>query len=187
MSTQSNFVNPPKMMHAKRQLVTYLGALAAIPILAGCVHTHPGVADCTILQQSSHCVEVPIEEDAVAAQVKTLPPAEAGKVAIYVLRPFAQQRSTASQIFIDGRLVANLGPMTFARIVVEQGAHRIRIETKGVPHREQQITGNATTYLQYQLTEMLTTVRSEITELAEAQAKARVARLDLVKSAGALP
>lgn len=187
MSTQSNFVNPPKMMRAKRQLVTYLGALAAIPILAGCVHTHPGVAHCAILQQSSHCVEVPIEEDAVAAQAKTRPPAEAGKVAIYVLRPFAQQRSNASQIFIDGRLVAILGPMTFARIVVEQGAHRVRIETEGVPNREHQITGSATTYLQYQLTETLTTVQSEMTELAEAQAKARVARLDLVKSADTLP
>lgn len=118
----------------------------------------------------------------MTAQAKTLPPAEAGKVAIYVLRPFAQ-------IFIDGRLVANLGPMTFARIVVEQGAHRVRIETEGVPTREQQITGSATTYLQYQLTETLTTVQSEMSELAEAQAKAkaRVARLDLVKSAGALP
>lgn len=49
MSTQSSFVNPPKMMRAKRQLVTYLVALAAIPILAGCVHTHPGVTHCSIL------------------------------------------------------------------------------------------------------------------------------------------
>lgn len=187
MSTQSNFVKPTKMIRAKRQLVTYLAALAVIPILAGCAHTHPGVAHCTILQQTSHCIEVPIEEDAVAATAKTLPPATAGKVAIYVLRPFAQQRNSASQVFINDRLVANLGPMTFARIVIEQGTHRVRIETEGLPNQEQQITGSATTYLQYQLTETLTAVQSEMSELAEVQAKARVARLDLVRSADALP
>ncbi len=43
-------------------------------------------------------------------------------------------RNSASQVFIDDRLVANLGPMTFARIVVAQGMHRVRIETEGMPN-----------------------------------------------------
>ncbi|WP_413460530.1 hypothetical protein [Herbaspirillum huttiense] len=169
------------------QSFTYNFPCPLIIFLDTCAHTHPGVAHCTILLQSSHCVEVPVEEEVVAAQARTLNSAPVGKVAIYVLRPYAQQRNTVSQVFVDDRLAATLGPMTFFRIVAEQGTHRIRIETTGVANREYEISGDATTYLQYQLSETFTTVRGEITEQTEAQARARVARLDLVKSAGALP
>ncbi|MCP3656831.1 MAG: hypothetical protein GY734_07640 [Herbaspirillum sp.] len=188
MSILSNLLEATKVVHARHsKIAAYVSALVAIPILVACAHTHPGVAHCTILPQSSHCVEVPVEEEVVAAQARTLNSAPVGKVAIYVLRPYAQQRNTVSQVFVDDRLAATLGPMTFFRIVAEQGTHRIRIETTGVANREYEISGDATTYLQYQLSETFTTVRGEITEQTEAQARARVARLDLVKSAGALP
>jgi hypothetical protein len=187
MSILSNLLEATKVAPTRSKIAAYVGALVAIPILVACVHTHPDVAHCTILLQSSHCVEVPVEEEVVAAQARTLSPAPVGKVAIYVMRPYAQQRNTASQVFLDGRLAATLGPMTFARVVVEQGVHRVRIETEGIVSLEYDIAGLANTYLQYQLSETFTTVRGEITELAEAQAKTRVARLDLVKSAGTFP
>jgi hypothetical protein len=72
MSILSNLLEATKVVHARHsKIAAYVSALVAIPILVACAHTHPGVAHCTILLQSSHCVEVPVEEEVVAAQART--------------------------------------------------------------------------------------------------------------------
>lgn len=84
MTILSNLLEATKVVHARHsKIAAYVSALVAIPILVACAHTHPGVAHCTILLQSSHCVEVPVEEEVVAAQARTLNSAPVGKVAIY--------------------------------------------------------------------------------------------------------
>lgn len=162
-------------------------ALGALFIFAGCTHTHPGLVHCLILQQSNHCVKVPLEDQVVAAQARALAPLPEGKAAIYLLRTYAQQPKAASQVFVDDRLEATLGPKTFARIVVEQGQHRVRIETGGMTSLAYDVTSVANVYLQYQLIETLMARHQKIAELSESQAETQMAHLNMVKSIRTLP
>ncbi len=163
-----------------RKIVGLSSALGATFIIAACATEHPGITHCKILMQSSHCVEVPLASDVESREARAFAPSVQGKAAIYLLRPYSQKRSSTSSVYLDNKLLIILGPMTFARIDVE-GRHRLRIETDDLASLEYDMKATTNVYLQYQLSEAPFSVRPELSEIDEADAKKRVQRLDLVK------
>jgi hypothetical protein len=73
---------------------------------------------CTIQQQHARCVAVPVHGDEHEDEAKALTPAPEGFGYLYVTRPYAQQRSVKAKLFVNDVFLAELGPMSFARIKI---------------------------------------------------------------------
>jgi hypothetical protein len=156
--------------------------IAVCLFVVGCATEHQGLVHCTILQQAGHCVAVPVQDAEHEAQAKSLQRAESGASYIYVVRPYAQQRSEASDVFVDGKLEAKLGPMTFARLKVEAGSHSIRVVTAKVPDVTMDVIATDNVYVQYQLLELFATVTPKIEMMSTDGMKKLLRPLGLVVS-----
>ncbi len=156
--------------------------IAVCLFVVGCATEHQGLVHCTILQQAGHCVAVPVQDAEHEAQAKSLQRAESGASYIYVVRPYAQQRSVASDVFVDGKLEAKLGPMTFARLKVEAGSHSIRVVTAKVPDVAMDVIATDNVYVQYQLLELFATVTPKIEVMSPDGVKKLLRPLGLVVS-----
>jgi hypothetical protein len=88
----------------------------------------PHVTPCRAqFSNSTRCVAVPVHGDEHEDEAKALTPAPEGFGYLYVTRPYAQQRSVKAKLFVNDVFLAELGPMSFARIKMRQGIYRIKV------------------------------------------------------------
>jgi len=123
-----------------------------------------------------------MHDDPHEEQAKSLQRPEEGFSYVYVARPYAQQRSVATEVYVDGKHVTTLGPMTFARLKVKNGRHLIRISTAGVGDKSVEARIESNVYLQYQLIEQFFSVKSQLETPSPEKAFQMIDPLDLVLS-----
>ncbi|OWY36470.1 hypothetical protein CEJ45_04515 [Herbaspirillum aquaticum] len=162
------------------RLRNYLLIRGACLASVACSSTASNRQPCVILQQSAQCVAVSRADAVVSSDAKMMSPAEAGYSYLYVARPYAQQRSVASRVFVDGKQVAELGPMTFARVKIGGGEHVVTIATENVQDRQISVRGSQDTHIQYQLTESFFSVSPETKFLERSEMKMKIHRLEMV-------
>uniref|UniRef100_UPI0024DE125A hypothetical protein n=2 Tax=Herbaspirillum TaxID=963 RepID=UPI0024DE125A len=95
-------------------------------LISACETPARDTVPCTIQQQHARCVAVPVHGDEHEDEAKALTPAPEGFGYLYVTRPYAQQRSVKAKLFVNDVFLAELGPMSFARIKMRQGIYRIK-------------------------------------------------------------
>jgi len=162
------------------RLRNYLFVTGACFVSVACTSTAGDQQPCVILQQSAQCVAVARADAAASGDAKMMLPAEAGYTYLYVARPYSQQRSVASRVFVDDKQVAELGPMTFARVRIGAGEHVIRIATTDFQEHQLSIRGSQDTHIQYQLTESFFSVSPETKLLERSEMKMKIHRLEMV-------
>jgi hypothetical protein len=157
-------------------------AIAATILLSACAAPKKNTVPCTILQQASHCVTVPMHSDAHEDEAKLLMPPPAGFNYLYITRPYSQQRSVKSQIFLNDALVAELGPQSFARLKARPGSYVIKVVSVGVEDVKISAEVGNDFFLEYQITEHLLSAEADIKSVSQARAKDSIQRLNMVAS-----
>ncbi|WP_075256572.1 DUF2846 domain-containing protein [Herbaspirillum camelliae] len=160
---------------------TKVSLLAASAILmSACAAPARDSVPCTILQQSSTCVAVPLHDDAHEDEAKALAPAPEGWGYLYVTRPYSQQRSIKSRIFVDDVLHAELGPKTFARIKLRPGTHTIKVTVEERKTVSIPVEMTKEAFLEYQIVEHLLSAEPTIKPVSQGRARESMQPLDLV-------
>ncbi|NUU01503.1 hypothetical protein [Herbaspirillum robiniae] len=157
--------------------------VAGLALLASaCATPPPDTVACTILQQSGRCAAVPVHGDAHEDEARRQVAAPEGFGYLYVARPYAQQRSVKARVYLDGALVAELGPQSFARLKLRPGLHAVEVAANGVAAARATVDMKAEAYLEYRLAERFFATQSGMSEVDRARAAALLPRLDLVVS-----
>jgi len=160
---------------------TKVSLLAASAILmSACAAPARDSVPCTILQQSSTCVAVPLHDDAHEDEAKALAPAPEGWGYLYVTRPYSQQRSIKSRIFVDDVLHAELGPKTFARIKLRPGTHTIKVTVEERKTVSIPVEMTKEAFLEYQIVEHLLSAEPTIKPVSQGRARESMQPLGLV-------
>ncbi|MDR6398515.1 hypothetical protein [Herbaspirillum seropedicae] len=154
--------------------------VASAILMSACAAPARDSVPCTILQQSSTCVAVPLHEDIHEDEAKALAPAPEGWGYLYVTRPYSQQRSIKSRIFVDDVLHAELGPKTFARIKLRPGTHTIKLTADGSEAVSIPVEMTKEAFLEYQIVEHLFSVEPTIKPVSRGRARESMRSLDLV-------
>ncbi|MBP0598088.1 hypothetical protein J8I26_08250 [Herbaspirillum sp. LeCh32-8] len=165
--------------HNQRRIRLPLAA-ASIVLLSACASPAPDGVPCTILQQHGVCVAVPVHDDAHEDEAKALAPAPEGTGYLYITRPYAQQRSTKAQVFVDGVLLAELGPKTFARIKLRPGAHTVKLTADKIDAVSISVDLQSAVFLEYQIAEHVFSTVAGIKAVGRQRAKETIQPLDLV-------
>lgn len=158
--------------------LSLLGASAIL--ISACATAPRDSVPCTILQQHGVCVAVPVHGDVHQEEAKALAPAPAGLAYLYIARPYAQQRSTKSQVFVDDVLLAELGPKTFARITVRPGTHTIKVTADDLKPVSISVETKDETFLEYQIVERFLSAQPHLRSISRDRAKDAIQTLDRV-------
>ncbi|MCI1016750.1 DUF2846 domain-containing protein [Herbaspirillum huttiense] len=153
---------------------------ASMALVSACATSSPESVPCTILQQTSVCVAVPVHDDLHDDEAKAFTPAPEGSGYMYITRPYAQQRSTKSKIFVDGVFLAELGPKTFARIKMRPGTHTVKVTADKIETVSISVDMQKEAFLEYQIAEHFFSTEPSIKSVSRERAKDSVQPLDLV-------
>lgn len=160
----------------------YAAAAVLALLLSGCAAPKPDTVPCTILQQTSRCVAVPVHDDAHEDEAKLLMPAPDGFGYVYIARPYAQQRSVRAKVYIDDAFVAELGPKSFSRLKVRPGRHTIKLVAANVEDVSTGIEVKRDAYLEYQIAEYFFSTVPEIKPMSRERALDSLQLLDMAVS-----
>ena len=153
-----------------------------IVLISACTSQPTASVPCTILQQHSRCVAVSIHDDLYKNNVKMMKPAPVGFGYLYITRPYSQHRSIKSKLYIDDVLVAELGPMSFARVKVRSGMHEIKIKTERMADVSIPVEMDGDAFFEYQIRDHFFSSDPSIQSVSKAHAKKTMQTLDMVVS-----
>lgn len=149
----------------EKALIVVLLPLAAVGCSA--VPSNSDTIACRRFTRMQECVAVPmasVEEDKSAKAF--LSPAD-GTSRVYLVRPYTTSPKDKAQVFVDGKPVAQLGPLTYAVIDVSPGKHRLSANTDVNSDFELNVRKGDIHYVQYQLNLLFNTVTGEMKLLDE--------------------
>ncbi|MCO4857636.1 DUF2846 domain-containing protein [Herbaspirillum sp. WGmk3] len=157
--------------------------VAVVALISACAAPEQERAPCRILQQSSACVAVPVHDDVHEDEAKKLTPPPEGMAYLYITRPYAQQRGARTRVYVDDRLVAELRPMSFARIAVRPGRHTVRVVTDKVEAVSMATDTEKVTFLEYQVVEHFFSTEPSLKSVARERASESMQPLEMVLNA----
>ncbi|NEX63315.1 DUF2846 domain-containing protein [Noviherbaspirillum galbum] len=114
-------------------IATITVAALAAAMVSACVNVpvREGFVPCQRLERSSQCVTVSLASRSDDMLAKQFAPATNGMARIYLARAHTQAPTQRSTVFVDGRRIAQLAPLTFVVMDVPPGARQISIDTQG--------------------------------------------------------
>lgn len=160
------------MSHKQNLLCTIYSAFTFL--LPTYVQADDGFFTCTRIARATKCVDVrraSIDEDRVAKLFNAPPGEMAG---VYIVRPYTQEPKSASEVFIDDKLVGVLGPLTYVALYLPAGSHTVKIRTNQDTAMHFELQPQQILYLQYQLNLWLNSVTGEIKVLDKELGQSKV-------------
>lgn len=161
----------------KLLLITTLAIL-----ISACATPARDTVPCTIQQQHARCVAVPVHDDMHEEEAKALLPASEGFGYMYVTRPYSQQRSIKSKLFVNDVFLAELGPMSFARIKMPLGIYKITITAENTNDVSILVEMKKEAFVEYRITEHFFSTEPSIKLVNRERAKESIQPLDMVVS-----
>jgi hypothetical protein len=132
------------------------------------------------------CIAVPLADQTEDAEAKRFLPPDGDKARLYIVRPYTQEQREKSSVFLDGRQVALLAPLTYVTLDVKPGAHQIALHTQGNTEIQLDVARGKVYYIQYQLNIHFNTVTGVVKILDEKEGESKVLLSKKVKPAGDL-
>lgn len=155
---------------------------ALVALVSACASPARDTVPCTIQQQHARCVAVPVHDDEHEDEAKALAPAPEGFGYLYVTRPYSQQRSVKAKLFVNDVFLADLGPMSFARIKMPQGVYQIKIVAEKTEDVFISVGMKKEVFVEYQIAEHLFSTEPSIKLVNQERAKESMQALDMVVS-----
>ncbi|WP_157845734.1 DUF2846 domain-containing protein [Herbaspirillum huttiense] len=149
-----------------------LVTLAAL--ISACATPVRETTPCTIQQQHARCVAVPVHDDEHEDEAKALTPAPEGYGYLYLTRPYSQQRSVKAKLFVNDVFLAELGPMSFARIKMPQGSYRIKVTAEKTEDVSISVDMKKEAFVEYQIAEHFFSTEPSIKLVSKERARERV-------------
>lgn len=157
------------------RLVLAVGSVALLLNLTY-VHAEEKYFDCKRITRRTDCIAVPLastEEDRNAKSFSK-PASEAAR--IYIVRPYTQEPKAKSEVYVDGKFVGVLGPLTFLFFEVPAGRHTVKIRTGQDSDIELEARSQQNLFLQYQLNQWLGRITGETKVLSDEAGQAKVSK-----------
>ncbi len=149
--------------------VFWLSACAALPV-------HEGYVPCRVFGHLRECIGVPMASKEADAAAKRFASSDEERAHVYLVRPYMQEPKKKSDVFLNGKRVAVLGPATYAMVDIPPGRNVFRVHTEGDAQLVLETEPGRTYYLQYQLDRLFNTVTPHLKVLREDDGKDKVLR-----------
>ncbi|MEC4723766.1 DUF2846 domain-containing protein [Noviherbaspirillum sp. CPCC 100848] len=156
------------------RLVFAVGSVALLLNLIY-VHAEEKYFDCKRITRWTDCIAVPlasIEEDRDAKSFSK-PASETAHV--YIVRPYTQEPKAKSEVYVDGKFIGVLGPLTFLSFEVPAGRHAVRVRTdQEDADIELEAHSEHNLFVQYQLNQWLGRITGQTKLLSDEDGQAKV-------------
>lgn len=142
-----------------------VSACAAPPVREGFV-------SCWRHGRMSQCTTVPLADQSADREAKQFEVPSNGKARLYLVRPYTQEPRRRTDVFIDGRRVAELAPLTYVVLDVLPGKHRIKVQAQDdTATLDLNVNENSIYYIQHQFDLLFNTIstRLKVVKVQDAQ------------------
>lgn len=131
---------------------------------------------CRIFGHMRECIGVTMASTEADAAAKRFAPPNAGTARVYLVRPYAQEPKKKSDVFLNGKPVAVLGPATYAMFDVRPGRNILRVNTENDVEMLLESEPERIYFVQYQLDLLFNTVTPRLQVLRQEDGKDKVRR-----------
>jgi hypothetical protein len=172
-------------MNSRKAMIAAVSGLLAVSFLAT-AQAEENYFKCMRIGRWTDCIVVPmanVEEDKAA---KLFQPPAYESARLYIARPYTQEPKEKSEVFVDGKPVGLLGPLTYLVIDVPVGRHEVKIWTGDEAVIHVDVQSQQILYVQYALNLWLGTITGKTTVLDEKTGKERMLRLKKAVSVSGL-
>lgn len=154
----------------------FLGIMGGL-IISACAAppVDEGFVPCWRLGRMNQCITVPLADQSADREAKQFIAPSNGKARLYLVRPYTQEPRRRSEVFLDGRRVAELAPLTYVVLDVFPGKHRLKVHTYDeTAALDINVNENRIYYVQHQLDLLFNTISARLKLVKEKDAHARI-------------
>ena len=154
-----------------------LARLLAFSIVLGSplsAHSEDVFVPCSHLGRLKQCITVSLSDPSKDVAAKKFQPSMDGKGKIYVVRPYTNQPREKSDIFLDGKLAAEMAPSTYVVLDAEPGEHRVRVHTDDDSEVVLNVLPGHIYYVKYQLDLLFNTISGKLAILDEREGQTQI-------------
>lgn len=130
--------------------------------------------DCKRITRWTDCIAVPLasKEEDKDSKSFSRPANEVAR--IYIVRPYTHEPKAKSEVYVDGKFIGVLGPLTFLSLELLPGRHTVMVRTGHATVVEVEARSQQNLFLQYQLNQWLGRITGETKVLSDEAGQAKV-------------
>lgn len=176
------------MISPTRQILAF-ALLSLFATAWPCAQAQDAVVPCRRFWRQTECVAVPLAMPAEDAQAKQFGSPSSAMSKIYLTRPGTMAPKQKSDIFVDGKWIGSLAPMTYLVIETSPGAHVIAAHMRQEQQEQQDfsmslnVAGEKNTYIQEQLHQLFNTEKIVFEIVDQKTGQTDVLKSRLIKTA----
>ena len=137
------------MTSSTRTVFTF--TLLALGMTISFANAQDAFVPCRRFLHQIECVTVPLATSGDDADAKQFVAPSNGLGKIYLIRPGTMEPKQKTEIFLDGKWVANLAPMTYLVMETNAGMHTIGSNRQAASSLSLNVAGDKDTYVKEQL------------------------------------
>ena len=137
------------MTYSTRILFIYI--LLALGMTISSANAQDALVPCRRFLHQIECVTVPLATSGEDADAKQFVAPTNGLGKIYLIRPGTMEPKQKTEIFLDGKWIANLAPMTYLVMEASSGTHTVSSNLQAASSLSLDVTGDKNTYVKEQL------------------------------------
>ena len=135
-----------------------------------------GYVPCRIIVHMRECIGVPMASTEADAAAKRFAPPDTGMVHVYLVRPYTQESTKKSDVFLNGKPVAVLGPTTYVMFDAPPGRNTLWVKTENDVEMLLETEPGRIYFVQYQRDRLFNTVTPRLKLLRQEDGKGKVLR-----------
>jgi hypothetical protein len=154
----------------------FLGAMVGLMVSAcAAPPVQEGFVPCRRLGRMSECITVPLADPSADREAKQFIVPPDGKARVYLVRPYTQEPRRRTDVFLDGKCVAELAPLTYVVLDVLPGKHRLKVKTyDDTATLDIDVNENNIYYVQHQFDLLFNTISARLKVVQEGDAQPRI-------------
>lgn len=154
----------------------FLGAMVGLMVSAcAAPPVQEGFVPCRRLGRMSECITVPLADQSADREAKQFIAPSNGKARLYLVRPYTQEPRRRTEVFLDGKRVAVLAPLTYVVLDVSPGKHRLKVQAYDeTATLDIDVDENNIYYVQHQFDLLFNTISARLKVVQEGDAQPRI-------------
>lgn len=140
------------------------------------VNAEENYFDCKRITRWTDCIAVPLASPEEDSNAKLFSKPASGTARIYLVRPHTQEPKAKAEVYVDGKFIGVLGPLTFLSLEVPAGRHTVLVRTDRDFGIELEAHSNQNLFLQYQLNQWLGRITGQTKLLSDEDGQAKVSK-----------
>jgi hypothetical protein len=134
-----------------------------------------GFVSCRRLGRMSQCITVPLADPSADREAKQFIAPSNGRARLYLVRPYTQEPRQRTDVFLDGKRVAELAPLTYVVLDVLPGKHRLKVQAYDeTATLDIDVNVSNIYFVQHQFDLLFNTISARLKVVQEGDAQARI-------------